>query len=545
MANGGIFVAPAKKKVNVLNCWLQYLILPKLTKYVFMKFLLAFVGLWLVLSLPAQPNPQTIDQYIDQARTAWQVPGLAVAIIKDGNVVLSKGYGVKSVGGVDNVDEHTLFAIASNTKAFISTSIALLVEEGKLKWDDPVQRYLPYFQLYDPYVTSHTTVRDLLCHRVGLGTFSGDVIWFKSLYSAEESVKRARYLPQAYEFRAGYGYSNLMFMAAGEVIKAVSGQSWDKFVHQRILVPLGMSRTQTSISTLATAGNFATPHKSIFGPAEPIAYANWDNMGAAGGLLSSVHDMTHWLQLHLNQGSWNGFSIYKPEAQEIFWSLHNSFNVNPATRNVYPGRNFAGYALGWSISETNGKRVLSHSGGYDGMYSQVLLVPDLNLGLVVLTNSMTSIGSMLCNYISAQYLGLPERNWSQIGLENERKGQAERRRWVEERQKARVLGTRPLLPLAQLAGTFYDPLYGEVLIDVKGSDLELRFPHAPALNATLTHWHHQTFLINWQEPHAWFDFGTIQFILDNNNQQVKALEFDVPNEDIFFEEIHAKRVDKK
>lgn len=510
-----------------------------------MKFWFVSTALWLVLTLPAQPNLQHLDQFINQARVDWQVPGLAVAIIKDGSVVLSKGYGVKHAGRDDLVDEHTLFAIASNTKAFISAALAILVEEGQIKWDDPVQRYLPYFQLYDPYVSSHTTVRDLLCHRVGLGTFSGDVIWFKSLYSAEESVKRARFLPQAYEFRAGYGYSNLMFMAAGEVIKAVSGQSWDKFVRQRILNPLGMSRTQTSISTLASTGNFATPHKSIFGAPEPIAYANWDNMGAAGGLISSVHDMTRWLQLLLNEGSWNGHSIYHPKSQEVFWTLHNSFQVSPHVRTIYPGRHFAGYALGWNISETSGKRILSHSGGYDGMYSQVLLVPDLNLGIVVLTNSMTSIGSMLCNTIAAQYLQLPERHWSQIGLENERKGQAERRRWVEERQKARVLGTSPLLPLAQLAGTYYDPLYGDVIVDVKGSDLELRFPHAPALNATLTHWHHQTFLINWQEPHAWFDFGTVQFILDNNNQQVKSLEFDVPNEDIFFEEIHAKRVNKK
>ena len=183
--------------------------------------------------LPAQADLKALDTYIENARKEWAVPGLSVAVVKDGKVVLAKGYGVKELGKTDPVDDNTLFAIASNTKAFISASIALLVEEGKLKWDDPVKKYLPYFELYNPFVSAHTTVRDLLCHRVGLGTFSGDVLWFKSNYTAEEVVRHAKYLPAAYEFRAGYGYTNLMFIAAGEVIRAVSGQSWDAFVKER------------------------------------------------------------------------------------------------------------------------------------------------------------------------------------------------------------------------------------------------------------------------------------------------------------------------
>lgn len=491
--------------------------------------------------LPAQADLKALDTYIENARKEWAVPGLSVAVVKDGKVVLAKGYGVKELGKTDPVDDNTLFAIASNTKAFISASIALLVEEGKLKWDDPVKKYLPYFELYNPFVSAHTTVRDLLCHRVGLGTFSGDVLWFKSNYTAEEVVRHAKYLPAAYEFRAGYGYTNLMFIAAGEVIRAVSGQSWDAFVKARLFQPLGMNRSQTSVNDLVKTGNFATPHKSVYGPAEPIAYARWDNMGAAGGILSSATDMAKWLQLQLAHGAWGGKQVFKQESQDVFWTMHNSFRVGWNARSAAPARNFSGYALGWNVTDNGGRLVVSHGGGYDGMYSQVMLWPQANLGVVVLTNSMTGISGNLCNYIADRFLGNPEKDWCKQGLDGEKRHQATRKDWVDQRVKARVQGTTPSLPLKDLAGTYFDPLYGEVVIRESGNALELHFPHAPSLDAKLTHWHFNTFQIQWNEPHAWFDFGTIQFVADNKNQRVSELRFDVPNEDIFFEEIHAVR----
>jgi CubicO group peptidase (beta-lactamase class C family) len=171
----------------------------------------------------------------------------------------------------------------------------MLVEEGKVAWDDPVQKHLPYFQLYDDYASKHTTVRDLLCHRVGLGTFSGDVIWYKSNYSAEETVRRASKVQQAYEYRAGYGYTNLMFITAGEVINAASGKTWDAYLSEKIFKPLKMDRTETSIDELLGINNVATPHKPVNGSNIPIAWANWDNMGAAGGIISSTNDMLKWL----------------------------------------------------------------------------------------------------------------------------------------------------------------------------------------------------------------------------------------------------------
>lgn len=489
----------------------------------------------------AQVDVTALDQYFQQAQKDWNVPGLSIAVVKDGKVVLAKGYGVLEKGKTSKADENSLYAIASNTKAFVSASIGILVEEGKLNWDDPVQKYLPYFELYDPYVSKHTTVRDLLCHRVGLGTYSGDAIWYKTNYSAEEVVKRVKYLPSAYEFRAGYGYTNLMFIAAGEVIRAASGKPWDVFVKERIFKPLGMERSQTSTSALGNLSNVAMPHKSIYGPAEPIPYAGWDNMGAAGGIISSVSDMAKWLNLQLNQGKYEGKTIFSAQTQETFWTMHNSFRVSAAQKQRYFKRHFSGYALGWSIADYGGRVVLSHGGGYDGMYSQVMMVPEEKLGIVVLTNSMTGISPNLCQYVVDRYLNLPLKDWSKEGIPGELQHQAERRKMVETRKAAQVKNTTPGVPQSALLGQYHDPLYGTLEVKLGANQqLELHFPHGPQLDAVLSHWHYDTYEIKWKQNHAWYDFGTLQFVTDNN-RKVVGIEFDVPNEDIFFEEIHAKK----
>lgn len=195
--------------------------------------LITCLFLFIAFRLPAQVDAAALDAYFEKSVEDWGIPGMSVGIIKDGKVVLSKGYGVRELGKKDAIDGNTLFAIASNTKAFISASMVMLQEDGKLNLDDPVRKYLPYFTLYDEYASEHATVRDLLCHRLGLGTFSGDVVWFKSNYPAEEVVRRVRYLPQAYEFRAGYGYSNVMFITAGEVIRSAYGKPWSAFVKEK------------------------------------------------------------------------------------------------------------------------------------------------------------------------------------------------------------------------------------------------------------------------------------------------------------------------
>ncbi|MEM7476032.1 MAG: serine hydrolase domain-containing protein, partial [Planctomycetota bacterium] len=239
--------------------------------------------------------------YIEKARNDWQVPGMAVAIVKDGQVVLAKGFGVREAGKPEQVDADTLFAIASNTKAFTSAALAMLVDEGKIGWDDHVTDYLPWLRLKDP-MTRDMRIRDLLCHRSGLGTFSGDLVWWGTDYSPKEVLERAAELNPAAAFRAKYGYTNLMFLAAGLVIEEASGQSWSDFVTSRILQPVQMNRTVASVKGLLSKGNFATPHKTLLSEYKPLEWMDWDNMAAAGGIISSVNDMAKWMQVQLQRG---------------------------------------------------------------------------------------------------------------------------------------------------------------------------------------------------------------------------------------------------
>ncbi|MFQ5633644.1 MAG: serine hydrolase domain-containing protein, partial [bacterium] len=262
----------------------------------------------LTLTLHAQPAKQTaqLDAYFAKAVQDWRIPGMAVAIVKDDQVVLAKGYGVQNSTNGGQVDENTLFAIASNTKAFNAAALAILVDADKLSWNDRVQQHLPYFQLYDSYVSHEMRIRDLLSHRSGLGTFSGDLLWYGTKYSAEEVVRRVRFLPAAGQFRSSYGYSNIMFLAAGEVVPAVTGKSWRSFVQKRILDEIGMNNTVMSTNALKTKNNVASPHKEVDSNWQPLEWYNWDATVAAGGIISSVSNMAKWMRLQLNRGELDG-----------------------------------------------------------------------------------------------------------------------------------------------------------------------------------------------------------------------------------------------
>jgi CubicO group peptidase (beta-lactamase class C family) len=510
----------------------------KLRLYVVLLLCL-FITNW---SLPAvaQSVPAALDQYIEKARKAWEVPGLSVAIVKDGKVVLSKGYGVKEAGKNEAVDGATLFAIASNTKAFVATAIGQLVSRGKLNWDDKVVDHLPYFALYDDYATRHATVEDLLCHRLGLGTFSGDLMWYKAELSAEDVVKKIKYVPQAYDFRNGYGYSNLMFITAGEVISKVTGVSWATYIDQHIIQELGMDRTIISTNYLARKGNFATPHKpDETGKNHPIDWVNWDNMGAAGGIISSSDDMARWLMMNLNEGKAGGKVILEKAQQNRIWTPRNNYILSENARKQTPGRHFSGYGLGYGLSDYYGNQIVSHSGGYDGMYSYVLMVPDQNLGVAVLTNSMKGIAPALSYYIINQYLKAESKDFSAEALarNNNNKGHYDD---IAERKAARVMNTKPTLPLEKYTGTYWAGLPGKVIVTQKGNKLHFHFADNPKLSGELLHWHYDTWEIQWDETHAWFDFGTLQFKLDNN-LKVTGLHFDVPNGDIFFDEVDLQK----
>lgn len=496
-----------------------------------MKALLLFL---LPLLLFAQADLKKLDAHLKQTLKDWDIPGFSVAIVKDGKVVFEKGYGTKHVNGGARVDEHTLYAIASNTKAFIAASIAVLVEQGKLDWNDRVISYLPYFKLYDDWVTQNVTIRDLLNHRVGLGTYSGDAIWYKTKFTAEETVKRARYVKQAYHFRDGYGYTNLMFITAGEVIQKVTGKKWSTFVRETFFNPLKMDDTITSTNDFNKQSNLATPHKIdiMTGQNVAIKWTNWDNMGAAGGIISSVHDMSKWLIMQLNGGEANGKRFFSQASQNQMWTARNAFTYNRQHKTMQ----FNGVGLGWFTNDYHGHKIVSHGGGYDGMYSQVKMVPKLNLGIVVLTNSMKGISTAITGHIIDQYLGRTDTDWNSDYIKRQNVATKRWAKWVKSYQTKRMGTAKTTVPMAQLTGTYDSPMYTKVEILPGKNGLVMNIPGAPALGASLTHWHGNTYQTKWNETHAWFDFGLIQF-QTNAKGEVTGLHMDVPNYDIFFHEI--------
>ncbi len=502
--------------------------------------ILLLSGSWTTVLQAQSPDLERLDAMIATAQRDWPVPGLAVVIVKDGRTVLMKGYGETELGGGEPVDEHTLFAIASNTKAFTSASLAMLVEEGKLSWDDPVRKHLPYFQLYDPYVSQEMRIRDLLSHRSGLGTFSGDLLWYGTSYTAEEVVRRTRYVPQAGPFRASYGYSNLMFITAGEVVAAVSGMPWADFVESRIFGPLDMDRTVTSTTDLAGLANVATPHKNWTDRVAPIEWFNWDTPAAAGGILTSVSDMAGWLKLQLGHGEANGLRLFSEASSWEMWKVHTPQAVSAGSRRSSPSTHFRGYGLGWGLNDYLGRLVVGHGGGYDGMFSRVVLVPEEGLAVAVFTNSMTNISPAITNTILDAYLGGEERDWSEAMLASWRSGrrnfEARQDRFLEER----IEGTNPSLGLEGYAGRYGGPMYGDATVSLEDGELVLRLLPNPELVADLTHLHHDTYLIEWRNTSAWFGVGAATFILDPFGA-VTEMKLDVPNDDFWFHELELKR----
>lgn len=501
--------------------------------------------LWLLLfilasKLCAQDAIQSIDAAIARAVAAWEIPGMAVAIVKDDQVALGKGYGVRDSKQGGAVDEHTLFAIASNTKAFNAAGLAILVDEGRLSWDDRVQQYLPDFQLYDAYVSYDMRIRDLLCHRSGLGTFSGDLLWYGTNYSPAEVVRRARYLPQAGVFRGSYGYSNIMFVAAGEIARVVSGKAWPEFIRNRILQPLGMNETILSVRELANRTNVATPHRLREGAWQPVDWSIWDNTVAAGGIISSVSDMAKWLRLQLNRGMLDGKRLFSEDASQTMWTPHTPIPLSRSTRELHPSTHFMVYGLGWVLMDYRGRLVAMHGGGYDGMFSRVALVPEEKLGMVLLTNAMTGIQTALMYQILDMYLGGEQKDWSEIYLTREK---AQRQRTAALRKKAigeQIPGTKPSLPLDAYTGTYGGDLYGDATVRLENGHLVVQFQPAPDLIGDLEHWHFDTFLIRWRKDFAWFGEGTVQFLLDKYGQAIE-MKIDVPNDDFWFTELEFKK----
>lgn len=495
-----------------------------------------------LLSIGQQVNISRIDAYIDKARKEWDCPGVAVGIVFNDSVILSKGYGTISSESEQVVDGNTLFGIASNTKAFTAAGIAMMVDQKKLEWDSKVIDVLPYFRMYNDYVTQEMTVRDLLCHRSGLKTFSGDLIWYGSEHSRKEIIERARFLKPAFGFRASYGYSNIMYLTAGELLAEVYGKSFDQFLKTEIFEPLEMKRTNSSIRSQKKDENVALPHAKVNGKWVPIPYVNWDNMAPAGGINSCTNDLVNWLRLQLNHGKWNEKTYWSERVSREMWLPQTIDNVSAFSERLHPSKHFSAYGLGWDLFDYYGYKIVNHSGGLDGMISHTFLIPELNFGVVILSNSATTLPYALMYQILDFVIGDPEANdWSATYLEFAKGYEKYVEDKTKEKEKARKKHLTASLELKDYVGLYSGNVYGNCRVDIKDGKLFLKLQHTPTMYGYLEHWEEDVYSIVLPE-HPSLPRGEVHFNVDKEKKKVISLMIDIPNPDFDFTELDFNKI---
>ena len=429
-----------------------------------------------------------LDAAVEKGLKAHGVPGLGVAVVKDGKVVLARGFGVRTTGKTDPVTDKTLFAIGSVSKSFTAASIALLVDEGKLTWDTRLYTLLKDFRLPDPYMTEETTLRDVLSHRVGIGR--NELIWYGSPFSREEVLKKLRDTKPQSPFRTALVYNNILYMAAGQTIPAAAGgKSWDDFVAERLFRPLGMTTANTSVTKLPKDGDAATPHEKVKGVAQAIDWKNIDNIGPAGAINASAADMAEYVKFQLAAGKAGGKRLLKADVFREMHKPHILMGKPAFTFN--PDAHLRAYGLGWFLSDYKGKSLVEHGGNIDGMSAQVGMLPDEKLGVVILANLGGSLLPQALMYdIFDRFLGEPtpdraEKSALIVGV-----SEFGVQRAAEPAESSRVKDTKPSLPPEKYAGKYQDELHAALKVECVGGKLSLAFN---GMTFDLEHWHYDTF----------------------------------------------------
>jgi CubicO group peptidase (beta-lactamase class C family) len=454
------------------------------------------------------------DADVARAVADWRAPGLAIAVVKDGQVVFSKGYGVRELGRPEPVDTHTLFAIGSTTKAMTAALVGMMVEEKKLGWDDKVIQHLPWFRVKDPYLTREITVRDLLTHRAGLG--SVDYLWYGQTNSSREILERLRLVEPSYSLRSSFVYQNVMYAAAGAVLEAVSGQSWAEMIRSRIFDPLGMTESIATAATLALQPNVARPHDVVDGQLQVITNLSVDAVAPAGAIWSSVNDMSKWTQLLLDGGKTSTGVLLRPDTVRELFTPQTMVPVDefyPTAALTRP--HWTTYGLGWFQQDYRGHAVDYHTGSIDGMVAIHGLIRDQRLGVYILANGdHAELRHALMWNVFDRFSGAGGRDWSAELL----KLYAGRRAEADAKQQAeadrRVAKTSPSLPLARYEGTYSDPLHGEIVVTLAAGRLHARY--GTAFDGVLDHWHYDTFRAKWDK--AWHGTALLTFALDEDGQ---------------------------
>lgn len=491
------------------------------------KILISVFSLLILFSSQAQTPGfirDSLDAYIARGLKEWDLPGLAIVIVKDGKVVVMKGYGERDIQTHQPVNEHTQFMIASNTKLFTGVALANLAYEKKISLDDKITKYYPWYRLYDTLASGSVTIRDMLCHRLGTKTFQGDFTFWNSMLSREEIMRRMSLLKPIGLFRQDYGYCNSCFLTAGQVIPVVTGQSWESYVQEKLLNPLGMTRSTTISKGMESRENVSRPYTTSFSSSlQRVPYDQWDNLGPAASIVSTVSDLSHWLQFQLDSGRYQGQRILP------FQVLQATRDVNIVTgsrrSSAFP-IHFRGYGLGVFAADYNGRQVYWHTGGAAGMVSNVCFVPEENLGIAILTNNDNqSFFEALRYQVLDAYLDVPFVNRSQQFLTGALQGNKAQLDQIAQ-WRARVKGAKPELPLKAYTGEYVHPLYGKLLIRETGEGLYLELLSHADLKASLRYMDNGEWLMEYQN----IEYGvfSIPFHLENNQVvsiEVRANEF--------------------
>src|SRR5688572_24373212 len=476
-----------------------------------MRHLIAVLLVALPVLASASP-PKNFDAHVAKVMRASEVPGATVAIVENGRVTHARGYGVRSLGSPAEVDADTLFQIGSTTKAFTAAALALLVEEGKIGWDDRVIDHLPGFRMYDPWVTREITIRDLLVHRSGLGRGQGDLMFVPSTeISRADLVRRIRFLKPATSFRSGFAYDNVLYAVAGQLVEAVSGQTWEDFVEAQIFAPVGMNSSVTNDVDRLSAADRAFPHGRVgelrgIGPQQAFdekKVALGANVGPAGAIAAGANDLARWLAVQLASGRLPGTEqrLFSAESAKEMWQPVVPVPATPfppALADVVP--QFRGYALGWMVQDYRGHKVVQHGGGTLGFRAVVALIPERNTGFAIAINSEDNeIVPGLQYELLDHYLGLPKHDWPKAFKDF----LAQRNQAGLEAQRAAVAArpaSQPSLPPAGYAGDYADPWYGPIAITEKDGALTIDFRQTPGMVAKLEHWAYDTFVARWPDP---------------------------------------------
>jgi CubicO group peptidase (beta-lactamase class C family) len=442
-----------------------------------------------------------LDATVARTLKAFDVPGIAVAVVKDGQVVVAKGYGVRSLATKAPVDANTLFGIASNTKAFTTAALGLLVEEGKLQWDDKVTKYIPEFQMYDPYATAEFTVRDLLCHRSGLGLGAGDLMQFPDSadFTAADVIHSLRYFKPVSSFRSKFDYDNSLYIVAGEVVARVSGQSWNTFVETRLLRPLGMSRSATVYTRLPDPSNVIDAHGPVDGRIQVIRRDMNTLLGPAGGIYSSVNDLSKWALMLLG-GPGAPAPLLKPATLQEVWTPQTILPVSPAPSPY--NTHFAAYGLGWFLRDVRGYKEAAHTGGEIGMVTEVKLLPELHLGIIVLTNQENGAAfTAISSTIEDHYLGVAGLDRVQLLVDRQKTRNAGTDKataavWQQVAAAQKAAGKHP--NFGPFVGRYHDAWLGDVNLYKQNNQLWMKAVRAPRLVGQLLPYNGATYVVRWK-----------------------------------------------